>query len=555
MRTTSRDETDVLVIGAGAGGAAVSKRLSDGGIRVICLEQGDWVNPMQRPHLYDSWELERVRSWDWRTNVRQAPEDYPVTGNAAPMMMAGVGGATLLYAGAWPRFKPVDFRKGTEHGVEGTIDWPISYEELEPFYAINDAELAVARRVGDPGNPAKPAGWGPATKGGSLGNTVGAGFNRLGWHWWPADNAILTHDRDARLSCNDCGFCLSGCPRGSIASADVTYWPRALSNGVDLRTNARVERVNVRAGKATGATYIDRLSGERHEVTAKIVVMAANAIGTPRLLLMSAQAGHPDGLANSNGMVGRHLMFHSWAADDFWFDRPLEGFKGVETAVAYSQQFYDTDSSRGFVNGFSLQVGTSLGAANSALGTNTGRRAPWGKDHRRYFADHFGRHALIQVQGEDLPVATNRVTLDADVVDSSGLPAPHLHYEMHDNDRRLVEWGRAKAIEAAHASGIVVDTATTGVRGLSEPTPGWHIMGTCRMGNTPSDSVTNKWNQTWDVPNLFITDASSLTTGAAVNPTSTLQAVAVRAAEYIKHRFADIVSQSVTPSNADAPGM
>ncbi|KRE76010.1 GMC family oxidoreductase [Arthrobacter sp. Soil762] len=551
---TRSNETDVLVIGAGAGGAAVSKRLSDDGIKVICLEQGDWLHPLDHPHLYDGWELERIRSWDWHSNVRQFPEDYPTTGNAAPMMMNGVGGSTLHYAGAWPRFKPVDFRKGTEHGVEGTIDWPISYEDLEPFYAINDAEIGVARRVGDPGNPPRPEGWGPASRGGKIGNKMGAGFNKLGWHWWPADNAILTREKDTRLSCNDCGFCLGGCPRGSIASTDVTYWPKAIRNGVDLRTNARVEKVNVKNGKATGATYIDRLTGERHEITAKIVVMAANAIGTPRLLLMSAQPGHPDGLANSNGLVGRHLMFHSWSFEDFWFDEPLDGFKGPEPAVSYSQQFYDTNTDRGFVNGFSLQVGTALGPANSALGTNTGNTAPWGPGHRKFFNDHFARHALVYVQGEDLPVATNRVTLETDIVDSSGLPVPHVHYELHENDRRLIEWGRARALEAAHAAGTVIDTASTGIGGVDGPPPGWHIMGTCRMGNTPEDSVTNKWNQTWDVPNLFITDASSLPTGAAVNPTSTLQAVAVRAAEYIKRRFPEIVGQKVTPSNTDAPG-
>lgn len=551
----SLDETDVLVIGAGAAGAAMSKRLSDGGLRVVCLEQGDWLNQMNRPHLYDSWELERVRSWDWRTDVRQGDEDYPATGNLAPMMMNGVGGSTLVYAGAWPRFKPVDFRKGTEHGMEGTIDWPISYEDLEPYYAINDHEVGIARRTGDPGNPPRPPGWGPATKGGKVGNTTGRGFNALGWHWWPADNAILTKEKDGRLSCNDCGFCLSGCPRGSIASTDLTYWPKAIANGVDLRVNARVERIVVRNGKATGAVYVDRATGIEREITAKIVVLAANAIGTPRLLLLSEQAGHANGLSNDNDMVGRHLMLHSWAAEDFWFDEPMAEFKGVETAVSYSQQFYNTDTDRGFVNGFSLQVGTALGAAHSALGTNTGNRAPWGAEHRAFFNTHFGRHVLIQVQGEDLPVASNRVTLDPHVVDSSGIPAPHINYVLHENDRRLVEWGRERAHEVAHASGRVVDAASSGVRGVDTPPPGWHLMGTCRMGNSPVDSVTNKWNQTWQVPNLFIADASSLVTSGAVNPTSTVQAIAVRAAEYIKRRFGDITSQRVTPSNSDVPDL
>lgn len=547
------DETDVLVIGAGGGGAVMCKRLSDAGLKVVCLEQGGWLPAMAHAHLYDSWELERQRSWSWYANERMLPEDYPTTGNVAPMMMNGVGGSTLHFAGAWPRFKPVDFRKGTEHGVEGTIDWPITYEELEPYYAINDAEIGVSRLVGDPGNPPRPEGWGPATPGGRVGNKMAAGFDRLGWHWWPAEIALLTRPKEGRLACNACGFCMSGCPRHAISTVDVSYWPRALANGVDLRTGARVEHLDLAHGKAVGATYLDRVTGQRHRVRAGVVVLAANAIGTPRLLLASAQPGFPDGVANSNGQVGSHLMMHSWAFEDFWFEDSLQGYKGVESAVIYSQEFYDTDVSRGFVNGFSLQVGTALGAANCALGTNTGHMAPWGPGHREFFDSHFGHHALIYVQGEDLAVAGNRVDLDPDVTDGSGIPAPRVRYTLHDNDRRLVEYGRLRAHEVAEAAGGVIDSASTGVFGVDRPVPGWHLMGTCRMGNSPEDSVTNKWNQTWDVPNLLITDASSLPSAGAVNPTSTLQAVAVRAADYLTRHFADVAAQSLTPSNKDAP--
>ena len=552
---SGHSETDVLVIAAGAGGAAVVKRLSDAGIAVVCLEQGPRMHKMAHAHFHDSWETERHRVWNWAPNVRKLPQDYPTTGNTLPMMMNGVGGSTLHYAGAWPRFKPVDFRRGTEHGLEGTIDWPISYEELEPYYAINDAELGVARLTGDPSNPPVPEGWGPVCRGHKVGNKMASGFDRLGWHWWPATNAVLTRAKETRLACNDCGFCLGGCPRDSIASADVTYWPRAIANGVDLRTDARVETINAKDGLATGAVYIDRLTGERHEVRARVVVVAANAVGTPRLLLMSAQKGHPDGLANANGLVGTHLMFHSWAFEDFWFEEPLEGFMGPEPGVLYCQEFYDTKPSRGYVNGFSLQIGTALGAANCALGTNTGHVAPWGAEHRAFFNSHFGHHALVYVQGEDLPVPSNRVTLNREVTDSSGLPAAHVHYDLHDNDRRLIEFGRERAHEAAEAAGGLTDHASTGVCAMSGPGPGWHIMGTCRIGNNPEDSVANKFHQTWELPNLFIADASSLPTSAAVNPTSTLQSMAVRAAEYIKKRHRDILDQRRTPSNGDAPDM
>lgn len=549
-------ETDVLVIGAGFGGAVMSKRLSDAGIKVTCLEQGDWVHPLDRPHFHQEWEIEGERGWSHEPNVRKLPEDYPITGNTTPFLYNAVGGSTVHYAGAWPRFKPVDFRKGTEHGVEGTIDWPVSYEELEPFYAINDEEVGVSGFTGDPGNPERPPRHGPATPAGKTGLKMAEAFERLGWHWWPADNAILTRPRDGkdyRLPCNACGPCLGGgCPRHSIGSADVTYWPKAIRNGTDLRTNARVEQITVSEdGRATGAIYIDRLTGNRHEVRAGMVVVCGNAIGTPRLLLMSAQNGHPDGLANSNGLVGTHLLYHSWSFEDVWLDEPLEAYKGNVAAALYSQTFYDTDPDHDFVNGFSLQVGRAFGSAYTALGANSGKLAPWGTGHREWFNEHFGRHLLIYVQGEDLPVKSNRVTLDPEVTDSSGLPAPKVQYKVSENDRRLVEFGRQRALEVGEAAGGLMDHGSTGV---TDPPPGWHIMGTCRMGNSPEDSVTNKFNQTWDIPNLFITDASSMTTSGAVNPTSTLGAVAVRCAEYIKRRHKDVLSQKTTPSNAEAPG-
>jgi choline dehydrogenase-like flavoprotein len=544
------DETDVLVIGAGMGGAAVSKRLSDAGIKVVCLEQGDWVHPSDHPHDYAEWEIEKRRAWSFDPNVRQGIEDYPVTGTVSPYMYNGVGGSTLHYAGAWPRYKPVDFRKGTEHGLEGTIDWPISYEELSPFYDVNDTEMGISGVLGDAAYPPRPGLTRlPTIAPGKLGRKAARGFDALGWHWWPSDNAIATRSIDGRPACNACGNCMSGCPRGSLGSTDATYWPKAVRNGVDLRTNARVERIDAKDGRATGATYVDVRTGSRHEVHASIVVLCANGIGTPRLMLMSAQPGHPDGLANANGLVGTHLMHHSWAFVDCWFDEPIEGFKGAFGMSLYCQQFYDTDTSRGFVNGLTMLVGRSYGSAYTATGTHTGLLAPWGAGHRAFFASHFGRHMAIHMQGEDLPVRANRVTLDTSVVDSSGLPAARVEYEVTENDTRLAAFGIERIVDAAAAMGAIETNHT----GVMSPPPGWHLMGTCRMGHGPDDSVTNRYNQTWELPNLLIADGSSLTTGGAVNPTSTIGAIAVRCAEYLKRRGREVASQRSTPSNQDAP--
>lgn len=539
----SDEPYDVLVIGAGVGGAAVSKRLSDVGMRVVCLEQGDWVSPVDRPHFHHEWEIEKQRAWGWDPNTRQLPEDYPVTGSPAWMFNA-VGGSSIHFLGQWPRMKPVDFRKGTEHGLEATVDWPITYEDLAPFYDINDDEVGISGLAGDPANPPRSKRHGPPIPPGKLGYKTRRGLEELGWHWWPCDNAILTRPKDRRRACNACGNCSSGCPIGALGSADVTYWPKAIRNGVELRTNARVERIDVGArGLATGATYIDSTRGSRHEVQARLVVLAANGVGTPRLMLLSEQNGHPDGLANGNGQVGRNLMHHSWGFVDMWFPDPVEGYKGAFGVSVYSQEFYETDPRRSFANGFTMQVGRSYGAALHAMGCNTLHMAPWGNEHRDFFNSHFGTNLVISVQGEDLPLSANRVTLDPSTKDSTGLPAAHLDYHLHENDVNLVTFGLERVEELGTAMGAMEMINS----GALQPPPAWHLLGTCRMGSDPETSVVNKYNQTWEIPNLFIADGSTLTTSGAVNPTSTIGAIAVRCAEYIKDNFQAITEQTKTP--------
>lgn len=549
---SSYDEVDVLIIGSGPGGAGVALKLAKAGMKVTCLEQGPWLLPGEYPHYHKEWEIEKRRGWAYDSNVTQLPEDYPITGFTTPYMLNNVGGSAMQFAGHWPRYKPVDFRKGTEHGLEGTINWPITYEELAPFYDENDAVYGISGMAGDPSYPDRTGvDRDPPIMPGKLGRNFANALGGQGWHWWPSDNAIITRPRENREADVAGGNELSGSPTGSLSAPGHIHWPQAIRLGVDLRTNARVEKINAKNGRATGATYIDRLTGARHEVRAKIVVLSANGVGSPRLLLMSAQEGHPDGLANSNGLVGKHLMHHIFAFCDAWFDSPTEGYKGAFGSPLYSHEFYNTDTSRGFVNGLSMQVARSFGSAHAAMGSMTGHVAPWGPKHRKFFNEHFGNHMSVFMFGEDLPVKTNTVTLDTSVTDSDGLPAAHLQWKPHENDIALSNFGIDRIFEAAKSIGAV-DTNHTGV---INPPPAWHLMGTCRMGNSPQDSVTNKYNQTWDIPNLFVVDGSSLTTGAAVNPTPTIGALAVRCGEYITRRFHDITTQKTTPSNENAPSM
>jgi choline dehydrogenase-like flavoprotein len=354
---------------------------------------------------------------------------------------------------------------------------------------------------------------------------VAAACDTLGWHWWPADNAIISEDYRGRPACNNCAGCRSGCPRGSLSTAAV-WWAAALACGVDLRVGARVERITTDArGRADGAIYIDLDSGARHRQRASVVVLCANGLGTPRLLLLSADARHPDGLSNSSGLVGRYLMHHAWAGQTLIFPEAADSFAGAFGAPLMSEQFYETDSSRGFVNGFLWQFHRGFPAAQSALATS------WGAGHRAAFAERFGHDLWVWLQAEDLPVYSNRVELDPTRHDSSGLPGVRVTRQLHANDHRILEFGRARAAELAGAAGAQLRPADS-----AAPNPGWHLLGTARMGVDPATSVVDAQHQAWDVPNLYICDGSSFVTCGAANPTSTIGALALRCADGIASR-------------------
>jgi len=540
------DPVDVLVIGSGMGGAIASRVLAEAGLKVVCLEQGDWTRPEHHPHFSPDWEWQRLNNWSTAPNVRQRTDDYPVdTLNETTLMWCGVGGSTTVYTATWPRFRPSDFRKGTEHGCQP--DWPFTYEDLAPWYEQNDRNCGVSGILGNPAMP--PRGLhqtGPLPPG--SGRAAMRGFEKLGWHCWPMPAAILSEDYDGRLACNNCGNCQSGCPRGSLNDMSISHWPKATAAGAELRTNARVARIETGpAERATGAIYVDRMTGTWHFQPAAIVVIAANGVGTPRLLLNSESANHPHGLANSSGMVGRHLMHHGLAMVEAWVDEPLETHKGFVSAQLVCEEFAETDVSRGFINGFALHIVRMNGAGYQAHGSHSGNIGPWGAGHHAWFRQHFDRGFGILCVGDDLPLAENRVTLSATMTDSDGLLAPRIEYELHPNDVQMMDFAVDRAVELAEASeafDITVNRWTIPDQGYAPPA--WHLLGTCRMGNERQDSVVNQWGQCWDVPNLYIMDGSVLPTGGAVNPTSTIGAVALRNAQHLRDRFAEARGETRT---------
>ncbi len=527
---------DALIIGAGPAGVTSARILAESGYRVTVLEQGGWVNRID----YPSDKLERdvllASSWSADPNVRRSTWDYPCDVSEAdvhPLNFNGVGGSSIFYGAEWPRFIPSDFRVRSLYGF--AEDWPLTYEDLEPYYELLDEMVGVSGRPGDPAYPPTVEPPMPGVPIGRIGVKAAEGMNKLGWHWWPGTQAIVTRTQGDRGACARWGTCMSGCPEGAKGSFDVAMWPAALAAGVTLITEARVREVTVsKTGLANGATWIDA-NGAEHHTPASVVIVCGNGVGTPRLLQLSTSSLFPDGLANSSGLVGKRLMMHPFVGVLGIYEEQLESWLGPFGANLYSLQFAETDLSRGFARGAKwsampvpgpmevlaryadLPIAERTGAAGMALVERAlGRAFEWG--------------ASI----EDLPDESNTVTLSPDLADSSGIPAPKITYRLSADSVRNVEWNVERMHEAHRASGAIETKTVPWMPGV-----GWHMLGTTRCGHDPASSVVDQFGRAHDVPNLFVLDGSVFVTSSSVNPTSTVVAFAARAVEHMMETASD----------------
>ena len=508
--------------------------LAETRMHIVCLEQGDWMKQSEYPSTTREWETAHFGQFGISPNRRGRDTDYPINDSNSPIAVANfnaVGGGTILYNAHFPRFHPSDFRVKSLDGVAD--DWPIDYETLEPYYDENDRMMGVSSLAGDPAYPPKPALMRPVPLGKS-GTALGKGFNELNWHWWPSDTTVATEPYDGRDQCINLSACSMGCAQGAKGSTDVTYWPHAIRAGVELRTYARVSEIQVDENDmATGVAYFDQ-DGVEHFLPAEIVVVACNGVGTPRLLLNSKSNRFPNGLANRSGLVGKNLMFHPYASIQGVFDEPMDGARGPGTCI-WSQEFYETDLTRGYVRGFTYECHRGRGpVATAGTGLNS-RKLPWGEKHHESFRKLVDRIAGMVAICEDLPEETNTVTLDPDLVDSNGIPCPKIDYTLSENSRNMLNFGVERATEVLK---------TAGAHDIMTESPiahgGWHLMGTARMGTNPERSVVNEWGRSHDVRNLFIVDGSIFVTSAGVNPTRTIGALALYIADAMKKRLANL---------------
>ena len=508
---------EVAVIGAGPTGSAAAWRLATSGIRVVCIERGGWFDHARVPA--DEAARERLFSGPLNPNpnLRRGPDDYPIEDDDSPikpLVGNGVGGGSLYWAAHAPRFRPQDFRVFSEDGVAD--DWPITYEELAPWYEFNERRIGLAWRAGDPLGPERRGTPRPLPPIGPAGARIARAFAELGWHCWPVD-LVAGRDTAARGAeqCAHRGPCHLGCPARIRAGAEHAYLNDALAAGTRLLTHTRViglehdSRARLTAAVCAGRNGRFRVNAERF-------VLAANGIGTPRLLLASVSGAFPRGLANGSGLVGRRLMLHPYAWADGWFPEPFDVPPG-QTAGLVSLEFGSTSPERGFLRGSKLQL--SVGAP--APGVRFDRYEPGAIDPRQHLAG-------LSVSAEDLPEPGNRVLLSPTGIDDDGIPLPRLTYRLSANSRAMLDFGIERASEVLRAAGAAAIESTP----LKEQA-GFHLMGTARMGDAPETSVVDRFGRCHEVPNLFVADASTFVTASALNPTATAQALALRTAAHL----------------------
>ncbi|WP_283179101.1 GMC family oxidoreductase [Gemmobacter sp. 24YEA27] len=506
------DDSVVLIIGTGSGGGVLANELAQKGVKVVSLEAGGRYMP--EDYINDEWDSFAQLAW---TDTRTTSGDWRVANDFSGLpawIVKAVGGTSIHWAGASLRFQDHEWKARTNYGhVTGAnlLDWPIDGAEMAPWYEKAETKLGVTRTGDRPGLP-----------GNNNYKVLEKGAKALGYKEVHTGRmAINSVDYDDRLACQQTGFCFQGCKWGAKWSSAYTDIPKGEATG-NLEVRDRCHALKIEhddKGRVTGVLYADK-DGNHHFQKARVVCVAGNSIESPRILLNSASSMFPDGLANSSGQVGRNYLRHVTGSVYGVFEKPVKMWRGT-TMAGIVQDEARLDPSRGFVGGYELET-LSLGIPFMAAFLDPGG---WGRSFTSAM-DGYENMAGMWIVGEDMPQETNRITLSATAVDQFGMPAPNVHFDDHPNDIAMRNH--------AYARGEAIYRAAGATRTLpTPPYPSTHNLGTNRMSENPRDGVVNKHGQSHDIPNLFVSDGSQFTSGAAENPTLTIVALAIRQAEFI----------------------
>lgn len=511
MREYPQDEpVDFAIVGTGAGGGTLACRLAEQGFRVVAFDAGAWWRPLEE---FASDEAHQAKLY-WT--------DERICDGAQPLKLGSnnsgkaVGGSTVHFAMVSLRFRPEWFKSRSLLGYGA--DWPIDWREMWRYYAYVEDALKISGPVRYPWGPHRPRYPYRAHELNAAALVLARGCEALGIPWCPTPLATLSAPRGKAHPCVYRGFCVTGCATNAKQSALVTWIPRAVRAGAEIRDLSMVGRIAVDENdRVTGVEYFRE--GRWQFQRARNVVVAGYAIETPRLLLMSATSRFPDGLANRSGLVGKNLMVQANQAVWGTMDEEIRWYKGPPS-LAMTEHWNYTDEGKDFHGGYCYM---SQGPLPNAWAAVQAGRGLWG-DALHDEMEKYNHQAGLKIVGESLPQEMNRVTL-ADEKDAYGLPIARVTHSPCENDKRLVKHAldfMGTALEAAGAKDVWRQEDDT-----------CHLNGTARMGDDPRTSVVNADCRSWDIPNLWICDGSVFPTVGGVNPSLTIQAIACRTADRI----------------------
>ena len=509
------ETVDAVVIGTGAGGAPLLARLAAAGLKVVALEAGKHWDP-KADFATDEKEQQKLFWSDERLSAGSDP--LPFGSNNSGI---GVGGSTLHYTAYTPRVQPDDLLLRTHFGVGE--DWPIDFDQIEPYYNEIEQFLGISGPATYPWGPARKRSYplGPLPINGA-GQLMKKGCDQVGIQTSPAANAALSagyyqEGVGHRPACANRGFCQAGCNIGAKASMDVTYIPLATHHGAEIRPESFVTQlIKDASGQIREVVYYR--NGQEERQRCRFVFLCAGTVETARLLLLND-------LANSSGQVGRNVMAHT--ALQIWgeFDDDVRPYKGIPGALI-SEDTHRPNNRIGlpvdFAGGYLLQ---SIGVMPLTYISQMARaRGLWGQELKQA-AQAYNHVAGINILGDCLPEKTNYLEL-SDEKDVRGLPKPRVYFSNGENEQRMT----------AHADKLMREIwSAAGAKNVWAFPRNAHVIGTCRMGADPANAVVNPDGQSFDIPNLYISDNSTFPSALSVNPALTIMALSLRTAD----RFLD----------------
>ena len=514
---------DVIIVGSGMSGAPAAWLLSERGYNVLLIESGANISNAELPTASVEWESKRDSKFNPVASTRNNIGDYPLNDEQSPIAVCNfnaVGGGSVIYSSHFPRFLKDDFKLHSKEGL--AVDWPIDYDDLLPFFEINEKIVGLSGKVGDSFYPDLKKVFNSPVPLGVAGKKLANGFEKMKWHWWPSYAAINTDQNIGnRLKCHGLGPCNTGCPIGAKATVNNTYLDLGLSKRVTLMSEVAVSKLLILDSKVVGVEAIDR----KHQVKniyCNKVILAAGAIGTPRILLNTLDGinvnQHPPG----KNLIGKNLMMHPLGYAQGYFSEKIDTEKGPQGAMLYSLEFYRPSDSVDFRLGFMMHALRGDSPIETVKNLYSARKLKFGSEIYKQFSENYGHTMGIAIICEDLPEVSNKVELDYDNLDYFGIPGVKVSYEMSKNTKRMMSFGLNKARHVLAAAGAKKTSGFGPIRNT-----GWHLFGTTCMGSDPKNSVVDANGAVHGITGAYVFDASVFPTSSCVNLANTIQALSL----------------------------